>query len=376
MENQEFREIAHSGGKIIIKVVTRPDGIRAYSMEFSHCRPVGVAFYAVHILPPGIPVGTADLGGIGSPIDRGPVPGCFMAYIVSDSDAMFGQQCLQCNEYWRSKSSSRFCAYCGLRGESHNFLTEAHAPYIQQYSALYTEAINTPEDGEHVIDLDAVSDALGSLQKPPFYYAEKSQQNKFECRECGDVVDILGRFGYCSLCGTRNDLQELELKTLTAIRERINTTREYESCVRDAVAAFDSLTGVYVKELVKRVPLTNARKNRLESSRFHNLALVQQEIKSTFDIDLFSIVDTSDENFAVLTFHRRHVYEHSGGEAGEEYLKQSGDTSVRVKQALRETQETAHRIVGLVAKIARNLHNGFHELFPFEDKYIKFHKRK
>jgi hypothetical protein len=238
------------------------------------------------------------------------------------------------------------------------------------------KAINAPEDGEHIVDLDAVSDAVSNLEKPPFYYAEKSQQNKFECRDCGNTVDILGRFGYCSLCGTRNDLQELESKTLTAIRERINTSGGFESCMRDAIAAFDSLTGVYVRELVKRVPMTAARKNRLENSRFHNLALVQQEIRDTFDINLFAGLDTDDEQFAVLMFHRRHVYEHKGGEADDQYIERSGDTSVRPKQTLRETQASAHRIVGLVARMARNLHSGFHELCPFEDKYIKFHKRR
>lgn len=376
MDNQEFREIAHSGGRITISVITRPNGIRAYSIGWSHNRPVGAAVFAVHVLSPGVPVGTVVLGGLGSRMDPGPVPGCFTAFICSDSERMFGQRCPNCGEYWRSKSPSRYCAYCGMTGETYHFLTEAHGAYLQQYSDLFMKATNASEDGEHVIDLDAVADAISSLEKPPFYYAEKSQQNKFECRECGNTVDILGRFGYCSLCGTRNDLQELESKTLAAIRERINTTGGYESCVRDAVAAFDSLTGVYVRELVRRVPMTTPRKNRLENSRFHNLALVQQEIRDTFDINLFAGLDADDQQFAVLMFHRRHVYEHNGGEADQQYIEQSGDTSVRPKQGLRETQATAHRIVGLVARMATNLHSGFHELCPFEDKYIKLHKRR
>jgi hypothetical protein len=237
------------------------------------------------------------------------------------------------------------------------------------------QALDAP-DGEHVIDLDAVSDAVSSLEKPPFYYSEERQQNKFTCDECGNIADILGRFGYCSLCGTRNDIQELDKKTLATVRERINATDEYTSCVRDAVAAFDSLAGVYVKELLRLVPMTQARKNRLSNSRFHNLSQVRNELLSTFDIDIFSNLDGDDQAFSILMFHRRHVYEHNGGEVDQQYIDQSGDTSVRIKQSLRETQTSAHRIVSAVAKMAKNLHAGFHELCPVEDRFIKLHKRR
>jgi hypothetical protein len=70
-------------------------------------------------------------------------------------------------------------------------------------------------------------------------------------------------------------------------------------------------------------------------------------------------------------FHRRHVYEHNGGEVDEKYLKDSGDTSVRLKQAIRETQASAHRLTGLVAKMANNLHSSFHDIFAPEQGPIE-----
>jgi len=161
----------------------------------------------------------------------------------------------------------------------------------------------------------------------------------------------------------RNDLQEIE-KTLDSIRNRINTENNREACVRDAVSAFDSFVGQYVKELLRRVPMTRGRRNRLENMRFHNVSAVRDEFNSTFDIDIFNGIDSKDQKFATLMFLRRHVYEHNGGEADEEYLVQSGDTTVRLKQALREDQESAHRTVGLVMRMAKNLHDAFHQLFP------------
>lgn len=74
-------------------------------------------------------------------------------------------------------------------------------------------------------------------------------------------------------------------------------------------------------------------------------------------------------------FHRRHVYEHNGGEANETYLAESGD-SVRLKQTLRETQESVHRIANIVTKLAENLHKGFHEIFPPTVEPVERHKQR
>ena len=262
---------------------------------------------------------------------------------------------------------------CGLVGEAHIFLTQAHRAYLNQFCEVYLQAISS-EDGEHEINFDAVADAVNSIEKPPFYYAEESQQNKFKCHACGCIVDILGKFGYCSGCGTRNDIQELD-KTLESIRTRINSGEGREGCVRDAVSAFDSTVRQYVEQLARRVPMTEARFNRLENMLFHNVNPVRDELRNTFDIDIFRGIDEMAQRFAARMFLRRHVYEHNGGEADEAYLEQSGDTSVRPKQLLHETQETAHDTVSIVMRMATNLHEGFHNLFPPDEKRISSHKR-
>jgi hypothetical protein len=239
------------------------------------------------------------------------------------------------------------------------------------------EVLAADEDGEYVIDMDAVADAVGKdTKKPPFYYAEESQQNKFTCKACGGFNDILGTFGYCSSCGTRNDLQELSEKTIPRIRDRINASGLYEACVRDSVAAFDSFIGQYATQLVHHVPMTAKRRNQLEGRRFHNLQSVASEFNEIFGIDILDGLTPDEVGFATLMFHRRHVYEHRGGEADEKYITDSGDNSVRPKQALRETIESAHRIVGLILKMATNLHRGFHEILPPDEVRIQQHQRR
>lgn len=362
----EFQEIGHCGGKVTITTLTDDDGCRKYQLGFSHVSLYGpAALFAVYALPQGIPVAPIKLGGIGQPWNPSPVPGCVPVMIASDTEGRFGHGCPRCRGYWRSDAMPVSCPYCALRGEQHQFLTDAQREYVRQYCSFFSDALESETDGEHVIDLDQVADAVGGdLPRPPFYYSEQSQQNKFKCEACDTFNDILGNYGYCSGCGTRNDLQHLKTVVEPRLRIRINSGGPFEDCVRDSVAAFDSLAAQYVKQLTNQVPLTPGRRSRLLTSRFHNLGVVAEELKTIFDIDILRGLQTADRNFLATMFYRRHVYEHNGGEADEKYLQESGDKTVRVKQALRETQDSAHRTLGFIVKIATNLHRGFHEILP------------
>ena len=51
-----------------------------------------------------------------------------------------------------------------------------------------------------------------------------------------------------------------------------------------------------------------------------------------------------------------------GGKVDQQYLDESGDTSVRLKQVIRESQDGGHTLLNALVKIARNLHSGFHDL--------------
>ena len=129
------------------------------------------------------------------------------------------------------------------------------------YCEVLAQALNSDQDGEIGIDMDAVADAVGKQgEKPAFYVSEQSQQGKFTCGACGEFNDILGRFGYCSLCGTRNDLADFDEQTVQAIRKRLNSGDPPEDCLRGAVAAFDSFMAQFAKELARMTPMTERRR--------------------------------------------------------------------------------------------------------------------
>ncbi len=379
----EFQEIAHCGGKVTVIVSTDANGRRGVSTRVGHSTPKPAAWFAVYALPQGIPVGMIQLGGIGQPWNPAPYPDCLSVFIGSDSHGLFGHQCPECNGYWRSKTVPALwditCPYCGASGGTHLFLTPGQRRYVQAVCELTMKAAHADADGEHVIDMDQVADDVAKAsERPHFYYTEESQQNHYTCAACGAGDDVLGRYGYCSCCGTRNDVQELT-QTIEAVnantRERIKAGEPLESAVTDAVSAFDSLARQYAKQLAKWVPMKPERRASLEGALFHNLKKAE-ELKAWFGIDLFEGLDAQDVEFIRLMFLRRHVYEHNGGEVDQRYLDESGDTSVRLKQALHETPDNIFRMTSTILKMARNLHQGFHELFPPTEKPVEMYREQ
>jgi hypothetical protein len=372
----ELEEIAHSGGKVTFTVARSEDGRLSYQVGWSHSRPNPTAIFAVYAIPQGVAVGDIDMRGMGVPWNPPPLPNCYPVLIASDGTGMFGHECPGCGGYWRAARRSVTCPYCASQaGEKFHFLTRAQLRYVKQYCHVLNDALDAGAPGTYEIDMDEVADAAGKEEpKPAFYYAEESQQNLFTCSSCGARADVLGTYAYCPSCGARNDLQELEAN-IRSLRDRINAGGPYESYVRDAVSLFDSYATQCADQLRMRVPLTSARMNRLERARFHNLDVATELFRSIFDIDLVAGLSNDDLRFATLMFHRRHVYEHKGGEADEKYITESGD-NVRLKQALRETQESAHRTATVVLRLAKNLHDGFHDIFPPLEEPIREYNRR
>jgi len=226
--------------------------------------------------------------------------------------------------------------------------------------------------------MDAVADAAGKKgERPAFYVSEQSQQRKFNCTACDEFNDILGRFGYCAACGTRNDLANFEKTIVPAIRDQLNGGTTPEDCLRNGISAFDSVVAQLAKELVRFVPMTKHRSARLEGQRFHNPAELRSVMSDWFDIDMVSGIKDAEWSSIVRMFHRRHVYEHNGGEVDQKYLNDSGDISVKLKQHIHETKEGVHNLLGSLLKMVRNLHVGFHELLPpVQEPIAEFEARK
>ena len=215
---------------------------------------------------------------------------------------------------------------------------------------------------EIVIDMDKVADSSEKeSEKPPFYYAEESQQKRFRC-SCDAFNDILGRFGYCCRCGEYNGIVELR-SDIKRIKLECKS-ENYGGCLRDAVASFDSTLKNYLSQLIERVPMTDQRKRHWSNKPLYNLELVNQKLKEHFDINIFSNFDQEDIKFIKKMFHRRHIYEHKGGVVDQKYIDNSKDKSVRLGQSIHETNGSISKTFELILKMGENFHKDFHSIFP------------
>jgi hypothetical protein len=363
--DQDFREIAHSGGKITFRIVSESNGRRGYQVTFSGSRPVPMALFAIYALPQGIPVANLSLGGIGDPWPAPPFPGCIPVFISSDSEGLFGHECPRCHGYWRSRGQASVCAYCGLRGESFQFLTAAQVTYVEHNAEVLGTGLDSVAPGEQKevdIDMDAIVDAGADIPKPPFYYPGTSQQTRFNCVRCNMKNDIRGRFGYCCACGCRNNFAELRLQ-IDTIRSELNETRVApEEAVKRIVSAFDACCRDFVAQLAT-LPMRNRRREALQQLLFHGIDAPSELLRRAFDIDILRGLD-ADLNFLQMMFQRRHVYEHEAGVATRKYIADSGDTAVKEGALIRETRENAHRLAGCAVRITTNLDAGFSEILP------------
>ena len=66
MSKEEFREIAHSGGQVVIRIGPDPQGRRGYQQTWIHQRPVASAIFAIYAQ--GVPV--CGLPSVAAPNNR------------------------------------------------------------------------------------------------------------------------------------------------------------------------------------------------------------------------------------------------------------------------------------------------------------------
>ena len=124
----------------------------------------------------------------------------------------------------------------------------------------------------------------------------------------------------------------------------MNSGGSPEDCLRDAVAAFDSFMAHFAKELARPTPMTERRRQRLQTQSFHDLNDMHATFNDWFDIDVCTGIKEAECRNVEIMFYRRHVYEHNGGEVHQQYLDRSGDTTVRLKR-IHEAQQGAHALL-------------------------------
>jgi hypothetical protein len=215
------------------------------------------------------------------------------------------------------------------------------------------------------------------------------QQLHFVCRTngCKCQADILGHYGYCPRCGRSNGrtifLQTVnsELARLEEVKATVSDRRKredvWEKMTVDAVSRLEAL-GKHLRRRLLRFPLTANRRKELERLSFQQLTNADRLLKQWFDIGLLEWVGTAenpgrqvrppDVDFIRTMVQKRHILIHNGGVVDQEYLDNTGDTSVQLDERIRIRSRDTKRFLALVRDMATNLldnvEDGFSEGEP------------
>lgn len=297
---EDFEEIAHSGGKIIIEVKDN-----SYSFGLKHCRPTAHA-----------------ASGLTIHTNIGPV----QAFIISDQEGLFGRKCPKCNDYFRMEHIREylFCPYCGFYDLSVNYKTENQKKYLDAYLEAFFKAIKEGKTTE--IDFDSIIDGLAD-NKHGFIYSEERQQKRIECLECKTVYDILGEYGFCPNCRKRNTLEALEYR-LNHLLERVNSPifsenerdkrdREWEEVLKSAVSEFEALGNDLLEQLLK-LPMHPKRKKEVERISFQNIKTANEKMERCFGFSFIDGFKEADISFIIKCFNKRHLFTHKSGMVDDE----------------------------------------------------------
>ena len=304
--------------------------------------------------------------------------------IATDERAMWGRKCPHCNGYWRTAgaglSGTNVCCYCGKHSEAFECLSDAQQAYVEACCILYTQVIESGKDGRCAIKIsDLIAQAMtsedGQAAAPPEFFAESQRQTRFTCEACDNLNDVLGRFAWCSTCGTRNDGEMLR-QDIGTIKATLIANGNPVSALKEAVDAFDAVGRNLAQQLVAHVPMTKARRDKWEKANFQQVELTARNLKADFDIDILDKLSPEAIAEIRLRFHRRHLHAHRGGVVDRKYVEDTRDSSVQVGQLVTESRDMILAFLPTVLKLGDNFLKGFHSVIPVRDSPIRHRREK
>jgi len=320
---------------------------------------------------------TVPAGGIGS-TSIYPQPSV-LAFVQSDQQGMWGRNCPTCEKYFRTDHvmGDTTCPYCCevapdlafVSKEQRHYLTACYDAFAQAFLHKQSTSVNMAD-----ITDEAVS----------WHYSEIKQQFHFVCQtnRCKSQTDILGEYGYCPRCSRSNardvflQAADKELTRLEEVRSTVLNRHERESTWEkmtvDAVSRFEALAK-HLRRRLLRLPMTANRRRELDKVNFQQPLNADRQLKQWFDIGMVQWAGTPTDpkreilqpelEFIKVMVQKRHILIHNGGVVDQEYLDNTGDTTVQLDERIKITSKEAKRFLSLVRDMSRNLLDNVEEGF-------------
>ena len=170
----EFEEIGHSGGKITFIIKTDENGRHSYQVQFSGSRPVPLVITAVYASTRSACRDNQAWWNRPA-MESSTYPRLLSGVYCLRQSGKIWAPLPRCSGYWRSGPWPNVCPYCATIVPCYQFLSEAQLRYVRHYCNVLSDALDSLNYGEVVIDMDVVADAAGKDGvKPAFTYPNKA----------------------------------------------------------------------------------------------------------------------------------------------------------------------------------------------------------
>ncbi len=281
--------------------------------------------------------------------------------IKKDDEGYLGRECPECEKYFKIKPgtgipdfSDCYCPYCQHLGPQDHFWTKQQIEYarsvvLNKVSGDLLKMMKKMETKPKRNQLISIGITVKGRPAPITYYSEKELEEKVECKNCTLQYAIYGAFGYCPDCAEHNSQQiaeanfDLVIKILDLAKEAPSDIKSklIENGLEDCVSAFDG----FARERCR---------DRYPKLSFQNIYVAKQKLDES-EINIAEGLDSSEWEFVVKQFQKRHLLAHKMGVVDEEYIKKTGSHPEQLGKKVSITENDVMSLIGHLRVIVSNL---------------------
>lgn len=281
--------------------------------------------------------------------------------IKKDDEGYLGRECPECEKYFKIKPGTGipdfydcYCPYCRHFGPQDHFWTKQQIEYarsvvLNKVSGDLLKMMKKIETKPKRNQLISIGITVKGRPTPITYYSENELEQKIECKNCTLQYAIYGAFGYCPDCAEHNSQQiaeanfDLVIKILDLAKEAPSDIKSklIENSLEDCISAFDGFARERCRE-------------RYPNLSFQNIYVAKQKLDES-KINIAEGLDSSEWEFVVKQFQKRHLLAHKMGVVDEEYINKTGSHPEQLGKKVSITENDVMSLIDHLKVIVSNL---------------------
>lgn len=294
-----------------------------------------------------------------------------------------GRECPECRKFFKlvfgtgiKHSRQCYCPYCGHHQDHSYFHTKDQIDYVtsvavnavtrefndslQQMARDFNRS-NRRSKGLLQLSMEVTSTPT-NIRVP----ADPKLETYIECTNCTLKYAVYGVYAFCPDCARHNSVQILEnnlaissklLDLSVATDDNALAKQLIGSALTDVVSSFDG----FGREICRTYASKSSNSSEAEKIRFQNLPGAQNNILKCFGFDIATKLTSSDWEFAIRCFQKRHVLEHRSGVVDEDYTAKANDPKAVVGRKVSLSKSEVRRLIEVIRELGNHIYTKMEE---------------